>query len=229
MTASTDSYLGVMDSTQQQDMFAALSFLCSQVMNGKWTIAPALVKAVHDGGIDGPPTVDVQPMVSQIDGYGQEIQHGTIYGLPVFRLQGGAWGIVTDPQVDDIGIMAVAMRDISAVVKTKAVALPGSRRTYAPSDGIYLGSILAKKLEQYVQFSDTGIKVLDKNGNTIELKSDQILITPKAGNPVMVAGDIRASGEITRGYGTGDQVTLGHHVHTSGGSGSPTSVPTPGT
>jgi phage gp45-like len=41
-------------------------------------------------------------------------------------------------------------------------------------------------------------------------------------------GDLHVTGEIIRGFGTGDQVTLGQHEHTSGESGSATSVPTPG-
>jgi hypothetical protein len=49
-----------------------------------------------------------------------------------------------------------------------------------------------------------------------------------------VQGDIRASGEITRGYGTSDTVTVGHHTHNQGVDGHgdnevPTNAPNPGT
>ncbi len=41
-------------------------------------------------------------------------------------------------------------------------------------------------------------------------------------------GNLGSPGEITRGVGTGDQVTLGQHKHPTAGNGPP-SVPTPGT
>lgn len=229
-------YAGQADATVPEGFYNSLSFMVNQIMNGKWTITVAKVMAVHDGGTAGPPTVDVQPMINQINGSNETTPHGTIYGLPVFRLQGGSWGVIADPQADDIGIMACAMRDISAVVKTKEVSNPGSKRTYSPSDGIYIGSLLCAELTQYVQFSETGIKVLDKNGNTIETTSDGVLITPASGKPVTVDGDLVVSGEVSAdGEVTAKAavpavaVKLSTHVHTSAAPGNPTTPPTPGT
>jgi phage gp45-like len=51
---------------------------------------------------------------------------------------------------------------------------------------------------------------------------------------VEMTGDLHVTGEVVRGWGTGDQVTLGRHTHTQGGdshgdSEAPTNPPTPGT
>jgi phage gp45-like len=51
---------------------------------------------------------------------------------------------------------------------------------------------------------------------------------------VEMTGDLHVTGEVVRGWGTGDQVTLGKHVHTQGSDGhgdaeAPTFPPTPGT
>lgn len=51
---------------------------------------------------------------------------------------------------------------------------------------------------------------------------------------VEITGDLHVQGEVIRGYGTGDQVTLGQHKHTQppdgGGDGEePTNAPTAGT
>ena len=43
------------------------------------------------------------------------------------------------------------------------------------------------------------------------------------------AGDLNTSGNVIAGFGTGDQITLKNHTHTSGGVGVQTSQPTPGT
>lgn len=41
-------------------------------------------------------------------------------------------------------------------------------------------------------------------------------------------GDLNVAGEVTRGFGTGDQVTLGQHRHGLGTAAAGTSVPSPG-
>jgi hypothetical protein len=236
MTTKNDSYKGAMAPPDQENLFNALSFLVTQIMNRKWTMTLCLVKTVNGGGLAVPPTVDVQPMVNEVNGYGDKQEHGIIYGLPVFRLQGGLGAIIADPKAGDIGLMACAMRDISTVVANKAVANPGSARTYDPSDGLYIGAFLGAQPEQYVQFTDDGMKIADKNGNTIDLTAAGITITPKSGTPVMidgdleVAGDVTADAEVTAGAAVpATSVSLTTHLHTSGGAGLPTSTPTPGT
>lgn len=51
---------------------------------------------------------------------------------------------------------------------------------------------------------------------------------------VEITGDLHVQGEVIRGYGTGDSVTLGQHTHTQGADGGndseqPTHPPTAGT
>jgi hypothetical protein len=233
-----DSYQGQATPLTSTNDFNALSFLVNQIANGNWTITLATVKAVHGGGVDGPPTVDVQPMVNQMNGSQQATPHGTVYGLPVLRLQAGDSGILLDPVAGDIGVMASASRDISAVVRTKKVSNPGSGRTFDPADSIYIGSLLGKQLKQFLQFTDTGLKVVDRNGNEIDMDANGITIKPKAGKPATVngdvaitgnillagniegatsgsvyAGDLKTSGGIVAGQGTADQVTLLGHTH----------------
>lgn len=53
------------------------------------------------------------------------------------------------------------------------------------------------------------------------------LVLPSGGT-LAITGNITATGEITRGYGGSDQVTLGQHEHPTAATGSP-SPPTPGT
>jgi phage gp45-like len=55
-----------------------------------------------------------------------------------------------------------------------------------------------------------------------------------AGKPMLVEGDLHVTGEVIRGYGGVDQVTLGGHKHnqppdTHGDTEQPTNAPTPGT
>jgi len=66
------------------------------------------------------------------------------------------------------------------------------------------------------------------HGSTFAMASDgSVTVTP--GNGVLaVNGAIHATGDVVRGFGSGDQVTLGEHLHTVPGGGD-TSAPIAGT
>jgi hypothetical protein len=173
---ATDGYTGRANETTGSEEFNSLVFLINQVLSGKWTITICLVKSVTGGGINVPPIVSVQPMVSQLDGDSNATPHGTIYNVPCFRLHGGTGAIIADPVAGDIGLLACASRDISSVKANKAVSNPGSLRSFDPADGMYIGGFLNAAPTQYVQFSTTGMKFADANGNVIEMKAAGIAI-----------------------------------------------------
>lgn len=220
--------------------YNADSFVIRQHLAETRTAVPVKVIAVHGGGVGKPPTVDVQVTVNMTDGQGNSSTHGTIFGIPVARLQGGANAVICDPIAGDYGYMLCADRDISAVkANAGAASNPGSFRRHNLADGVYIGAILNSAApSQYVQFLAEGIKVVDKDSNTIVTGSAGIALTDKFGNTIVMGStgievngvlfpasknEIRASGEITAGYGGGDSVTLQQHTH---GGGPP---PDPGT
>lgn len=115
-------------------------------------------------------TVDVLPLVKQLDGQNNVTPHGTVFGIPYVTLRGGKNAVLLDPEKDDIGLMVCSDRDISAVKATKAAAPPGTQRRFSFSDGVYLGGLLAKEdAEQYVKFTADGIEIVDKSANKIEM------------------------------------------------------------
>lgn len=184
------------------------------------------VKAVTPG-TGTPPTggtVDVQLLVSQLDGQGNPVQHGIVHGLPVFRLQAGPWAIIADPVVGDYGFIVCADRDSSLVLKNPGIANPGSiGRRYNVADGVYVGGVGSMNAAptSWVQLNSDGTwNLTDKNGNVLKGSSNGIAIT---GN-VAVRGNITATGSIISGFGGADQVGLQTHTHPSNGS-----PPTPGT
>jgi hypothetical protein len=168
---TSDGYTGRANETTGADEFNAKTFLINQVLSGKWTITLCVVKSVSGGGVDVPPIVSVQPLVNQVDGQGNPTPHGIINGIPVFRLQGGANAIISDPVAGDIGLLATASRDISAVKNNKAPSNPGSQRMFDPADGLYLGSFFSAAPTQYVQFSEAGI-TLKAGSATLVIGSD---------------------------------------------------------
>jgi len=206
---SNTAYVGQQTPFSAESDFNSLSFLISQVLGKVWTVMPVKVIAATNSGADvAAGTVNVQPLVNQVDGNGNPTPHGTIYNLQYLRLQGGSLGmIICDPQAGDIGIMLCAQRDISQVVAAKGQANPGSLRRFAPEDGIYVGAILMATATQYLRFSSAGI----------EIKAPTVTVT----------GNLVVTGSITA---TGDVIGNGTHLHThlhsgvttgSGNTGSP--------
>lgn len=215
---------GQLDPWDLNSEFSAISFIVQQMMVRMSTMKLVRVEAVHLGQGDppAPATVDVLPLVNQIDGNNNATPHGTVYGIPCFRLQGGAFSVVIDPVVGDVGFVVCADRDISSVKANggSKASNPGSFRKFDLADGVYVGGCLNAAPTSYIRVkSDGNLKIVTPGGNVLETSSLGFAIT----------GNLTVTGEVTRGFGTGDQVTLGHHLHTSGGTGSPTSVPTPGT
>lgn len=178
-------YQGSQRLSDQAGKFNALAFLVRAMLGDVATATIVRVEAVsNDGGVSPVGTVDILPLVAQVDGFGVAQEHGTIYGCPYMRLQGGANAVILDPQVGDIGIAVFASRDISSVIANKGPANPGSRRTHSMADGLYIGGVLNGTPEQYVQFSDAGITL--SSPNAVTLQAPAVTIDASA---VVVAAD----------------------------------------
>lgn len=131
-----------------------LQFVIRQRLADIQTALPVEIVAVKDG------FVDVKPIVQQLSADGSVIDHGVIYNIPYFRLQGGVNGIIIDPAVGDIGLCVFCSRDISGVKNARKNAPPSSRRMHSFSDGIYFGGILNDAPTRKIVFDDSGIDVI---------------------------------------------------------------------
>lgn len=133
--------------------FNELEFVFAQLASRMATSQPVLVKAVASG------TVDVQPMVAQIDGAGNATLHGVIHNVPVMRIQGGSNAFIVTPVVGDIGLAVIASRDISSVKANRAPSNPGSRRRFDWADAVYMPGMLNLMPEQFVRVDGAGIRL----------------------------------------------------------------------
>lgn len=208
-----------------------LSFVVQSILAQQATTTLVIVKAVDVADPDHP-QVDAQPMVSQIDGAGNAIDHGIIHGMPVWRLQGGASAVIVVPAVGDIGVAVFASTDISNVKRAKEPATPGSFRRQDWSDGIYFGGILNTAATQFVRMDEDGVTITAGEGLPVTINAPGDL-TINADNVTMsgdlqVDGDVTVDGSVDTGAGStfnGKAFDSHHHsgVTTGGGTSGPPS------
>ena len=157
---STDQGYNGTPAAAMSDPVDQLHDLVSMMIAGVRTAVPVRVVAVtNSGGASPIGRVDIQPLVGQLDGRGRHVPHGTIYGVPYMRIQGGGSAVILDPVVGDIGIAVICDRDISAVKSSKRASPPGSTRKYDLSDAVYLHTILSSAPSQYIRFHAGGIEI----------------------------------------------------------------------
>ena len=213
--------------------FDSMAFMVQQALGKMQTATLVRIEScTNDGGLSPVGHVDATPMVNQLDGNGNPTPHVTIHNVPYLRLQGGANGIIMDPQKGDIGVCVFASRDISKIKATKKQGNPGSFRQYSFSDGMYLGGMLNGTPTQYVQFSAAGIKIhspvavvldapdIQLNAATVEIiaSASATITTPT----LTVNGSMTVTGDVTA-QGT----SVHNHTHSGvqpggGNSGPPT-------
>lgn len=191
-----------------------LRFLVTQSLMKARHSLPVRVEAVTNaGGVEPVGYVDIRPLIQQVDGEANPVDHGVIHNVPYLRLQGGSSAVILDPVVGDIGIAVFCDRDISVLKATKKDALPGSRRVNHMADAVYLHTIIAAAPTQYVQFSGAGIKLVSPLA--VEIQAPEI----------RAIGNFAASG----GTFTHNGVNVGS-THTHGGvqtGGGTTAAPSP--
>ena len=226
MSNFNPGWLGLTDANSD---FNALHFTIEQALAGVRTVAPVKVIAIHTGGASDQFTVDVQPLVNQVDGRGNPSPHGTIYGVPVANLSGSNGSVSIAPAAGDIGLILVCDRDISSAYAAKGIANPGSRRMHDLSDSIYIGGFGAMNTSAHqVLIASAGITINSTKTVTINAPNG---LTIAASGGITITGDVAVTGKITAsGDVAGNNVHLSTHIHAGVAvGGASTAAPTAGT
>ena len=128
----------------------------------------------------------------------------------------------TPEAIDNVGVMQI--------YGLASHAMPGSDATAMFIHGRRDNPIIIATGNQQYRLRGLAsgeVALYDKNGSIIKLAangdisiiaaSGNVSISAKSGNAtVKITGDLQATGEITRGVGTSDSVTLGKHTHNHG-------------
>jgi hypothetical protein len=196
MAANEQAYNGLARLENTTGEWNRMQFAIKAVLNGVATATLVLIKAVDSAK----QTVDAQPMVSQTDGAGNAVPHGTIHGMAFWRLQGGTNAAIIDPVVGDIGLAVFCHSDISAVKRTKTPNTPGSGRQFDYADGIYFGSVQGVAATQFIRMTADGIEITSPTKITLSAPEVDISGMLK-NNDVNIGSDHTHTG-VTAGGGT---------------------------
>lgn len=150
-------------------------------------------------------TVDIQPLVYQVNGDNEIMKQEPIYGVPYCRQQAGMNGIILKPQIGDLGVVVYARRDISSVISSGGENVPDTRRFLSENDAIYLCSIasIMSQPTRFIEFTESGISITPNTKLTIN-------------------GDVEVTGTVTAQDCISGTISGKTHTHggvtTGGGS-----------
>jgi phage baseplate assembly protein gpV len=245
--SNPDGYFGTQLATSRTSEYNAVDFVVRSILSGRAHVALVQVIAVTPGeGVESLGTVDVQPMVNQLDADGAPIPHGVVNGLPWLTLQAGPNAIRLTPEVGDRGLCVFSDRDISSVKSTREIANPGSYRQADMADGMYVGGFLNDDATQWIKMDADGIVIHSPtlikfeapevriDADAVNVNTDQLTVngTSQFNGNVSVDGDVDVSGNIDSG-GTitastdviGGGISLKSHTHSGVTPGGGTSGP----
>ena len=212
-TSATPLY-GTSDLASEEAILAM--FVRNRIMKLRTSLPVRVESVTNNGGLSPIGYVSILPLVQQVDGEGEAINHGIINNVPYLRIQGGSNAVIIDPEVGDIGMAWFADRDMSAVKASEDQAPPGSKRHHNMSDAVYAGTIIAPTPTQYVQFNDDGISVVSPTRVRVEAPVTEIE------SPTMTfTGELTFNGQST----FNGLVTATQGITSTGGSGVSTTGP----
>lgn len=157
--------------------YNALAYFFDTMLKSKVnTAVPVRVDAVYGGGPEPTGYVDVTPLVCQRDACDNVIPSHTIYHVPYARMQGGIAALITDPAPGDLGVAVFAQQDISLISQGDPEPVqPGSFRSFNQADAIYLGGILNKKPEIWLELDQNEVATLHAPRKVVVETKDMIV------------------------------------------------------
>lgn len=188
---------------------------------GIWTSLPGIIESFDPIAVTATVQPTIQGVLSLPDGTTKYLNLPVIPDVPV-RFPGGGGMILTWPlEKGDECQLHFQARNMDSWWQQGDVQRPLDTRMHDLSDAICSpGSMSQPKAAALVG----GVNMTGAQWRSL----DGTLSITSAGTAWFVLGDLHVSGEVVRGFGGADQVTLGQHEHPTAAPGGP-SRPTPGT
>ena len=198
------------NATDFLDKYSAIRFVVESIVDKVNTSEVVKVVSVNDDN-----TLDVIPIVKMVDAEGSSVEESVIYGVKYFGWQFGDCAIQAKPKENDIGIIVVSKRDITAINSGRVA----SNRSFCLADGIYIGGLVGfnQTPKNYIKFDNNGgIEITTEHDLTVNAKKKVVVNAKKEINVVseqevnITAPAVNIGGSSGSGVARlGDTVTVG--------------------
>ena len=136
-------------------------------------------------------TINVIPIVKRVDSEGVAVEESIIYEVKCFSWQYGDCKINAIPKENDIGLIVVSKRDITAIESGRVA----SNREFCLGDGVYFGGIegFNQTPKNIIDFNQNGITITTEKDLTVNAKKEVVLNAEKDVN-INADKDIKING-----------------------------------
>lgn len=192
------------------DPYGSLVYIIESLIKNVNTAEVVKVVNVNDDN-----TLDVIPIVKKVNAGGLAVEESVIYGVKYFGWQFGDCAIQAKPKENDIGIIVVSKRDITAINSGRVA----SNRSFCLADGIYIGGLVGfnQTPKNYIKFDNNGgIEITTEHDLTVNAKKKVVVNAKKEINVIseqevnITAPAVNIGGSAGSGVARlGDTVTVG--------------------
>ena len=168
------------------DMSALLYLIRTQIESRVNTID--IVKIIN---VNEDNTIDVIPIIKNVDNDKNPIDEVPIYGIPYIEWQFGTNTIKAKPAIGDIGLLLINKKDTSSI----NAGIVSNNSKFNTGNGIYLGGLKGFNATptQFIEFKDneitiTGTGTININATTANVNATMINLGGEGGLGVATIG-----------------------------------------
>lgn len=191
--------------TDYVDEYNGLIYIINAVISDRVRGAE-IVKVIANNG-DG--TIDVLPIVKNVDAEENAIEETPIFNVKYMEWQYGINAFQAEPAIGDIGLLVVCTKD----TKNVKSGIVGDLGTFELESGIYFGGIkgLNVPATQFIKMDESGITITTPK--TITVNAEENVLVNVTGKASVIAPEINLGIEGGKAIALdGDEVMSGETV-----------------
>lgn len=189
------------------DNYSSLLYVINTVINNRINVAE-LVRVMANNG-DG--TIDVMPIVADVDNEGNVIEETPIFNVKFFEWQYGINAIQAEPTVGDVGLVIACTKDTQNALS----GVVASSGRFEIESGVYIGGLKGfnTPATQFIKMDENGITITTPMSLTVNATAKVNVIAPEVnlgiegGKKIALDGDPVKSGNTVVGNIVASSVT----------------------
>ena len=155
--------------TDYVDEYNGLIYIINSIISNRVRGAE-IVQVIANNG-DG--TIDVLPVIKNVDANETAIEETPIFGVKYIEWQYGINGFQAEPAVGDVGLLIVCTKD----TKNIRAGIVGDLGTFELESGIYLGGLKGfnQPPTQFIKMDENGIEITTPKSLTVNATENVVV------------------------------------------------------